>query len=205
MRFYHTGAFSVACHFSVCINHLPQGPQLKIWGRAGLMGYIILFALWQIVQPCGNRYIQAGNLKERIRFPLIWRGFREYIWRFVLVFCVLCAAVTVFTYLQTNRTQLILYGLLFAVINSFLEEVLWRGFILARTVDSLGKKQALIVTSLAFGFYHLSLDFSILSCLAFSVGGFYMGGTAIQSKGIFASISMHLAVNMFFVSLGLIF
>ncbi len=100
---------------------------------------------------------------------------------------------------------MMLYGLLFALINSVLEEILWRGFILGRVVDYLGEKQALIVTSFTFGFYHLSLGFSIWICLAFAIGGFYMGGCAIKSKGIGASIIMHIFVNIVFVSLGMIF
>jgi membrane protease YdiL (CAAX protease family) len=117
----------------------------------------------------------------------------------------LCLAVTVWFCFSGGANGVMLYGFLFAVINAFIEEVLWRGFILGRTADFIGEKQALVITSLAFGFYHLSLGFSIWVCLAFAIGGFYMGGCAIKSKGLAAPIIMHLFVNMVFVSCGMIF
>ena len=178
---------------------------LIIVGRFGLIGYIILFVLWRYFQPCDSRYLRLGNLKESLKFPLIWWGFKEYIWRFILIFCISCFAATVFFSIHNNAFSIMLYGFIFALINSLLEGLLWRGLILERVVDFLGEKQALVITSLAFGFYHLSLGFSIWICLVFAIGGFYMGGCAIKSKGLFAPIMMHLFVNMIFVSVGIIF
>ena len=97
-----------------------------------------------------------------------------------------------------------IYGLLFALINSFLENTLWRGLILGRMVDFVGEKQALVLSSLAFGFYHLSLGFNVWICLIFSFGGFYMGGCAIKSRGLFAPIAMHFFVNLVFIVSGII-
>ncbi|MDR1940631.1 MAG: hypothetical protein LBQ40_07590 [Clostridiales bacterium] len=52
----------------------------------------------------------------------------------------------------------------------------------------------------------MSLGFLLWVCLVFSVGGFYMDGAAITtSKGLLAPIIMHIAVNMIFVFLGVIF
>jgi membrane protease YdiL (CAAX protease family) len=178
---------------------------LNIIERLGLLGYIVLFAIWERFQPSNNSYLRLGNLKERIKFPLIWYGFNDFIWRFILIFCSLCLAVVAFFSLRSGSISIMLFGLLFALTNSILEEVLWRSFILGRVVDCLGEKQALIVTSIAFGFYHLSLGFSVWVCLAFAIGGFYFGGCAVRSKGIGAPIIMHIFVNMVFVSSGIIF
>lgn len=180
-------------------------PWLSILGRFGLMGYIFLLATWEKCQPCTNRYLRLGTINEKLKFPLVWHGFNEYMWRFLLIFCTLCLTLSVFFTIKFDSFSMILYGLLFASVNSVLEEILWRGFILGRAVDYLGEKQALIITSFAFGLYHLSLGFSVWICMAFAVGGFYMGGCAIKSKGISVSIIMHIFVNMLFVSLGMIF
>jgi membrane protease YdiL (CAAX protease family) len=144
-------------------------------------------------------------MKEQIKFPFIWYGFSDFVWRFILVFCSLCLAVVVFFFSKSVSISIVLFGILFALVNSVLEEILWRGLILGRVVDYLGEKQALIATSIAFGLYHLSLGFSLWICLAFAIGGFYMGGCAVKSKGIGASIIMHIFVNMVFVSSGIIF
>jgi len=172
--------------------------------RFGLIGYIILFAIWAYFQPCIG-YIKLGHINENIKFPLIWWGFNERIWRFVLIFCSLFFISTIFFYFSGNLFKVITYGLSFAIVNSILEEVLWRGFILGRLVDYIGEKQGLIISSIAFGFYHLSLGFPIWVCLVFAIGGFYIGGIAIKSKGILAPIIMHFFVNMAFVSFGIIF
>jgi len=143
-------------------------------------------------------------MKESLKFPLIWWGFSERVWRFILIFCFLCLIPTILFSLGGNTASSIPYGLFFAVINSILEEVLWRGFILGRVIDYIGEKQGLILSSIAFGFYHLSYGFSIWVCLAFAVGGFYMGGIAIKSRGLLAPIIMHFFVNMAFLSFGII-
>jgi membrane protease YdiL (CAAX protease family) len=179
-------------------------PLLTVLMRLGLIGYIILFAIWSRFQPC-NGYFRLGGMKETLRFPLIWWGFNERVWRFLLIFCFFFLIAAAFFSIGTNITEVLLYGLLFAAVNSIFEGVLWRGFILGRVVDYIGEKQGLVLTSIAFGFYHLSLGFSIWICLVFAIGGFYMGGIAIKSRGLFAPIIMQFFVNIAFVSFGIIF
>jgi membrane protease YdiL (CAAX protease family) len=191
--------------YSYLAANVTSAEWLKIIGRLGLFGYIALFALWGYFQPCSNHYMRLGSAKEQLKFPLIWQGFNEYLWRFTLIFCAICAAVAFFFFRSHLNASIILYGLLFASVNSILEEIIWRGLILGRVVDDIGEKQALMITSIAFGFYHLSLGFPIWICMAFAVGGFYMGGCAIKSKGLGLPILMHFFVNMVFVSLGMIF
>ncbi len=43
MRFYHTGAFSVACHFSVCINPSPPRASAENMGPGGIDGIYYSF------------------------------------------------------------------------------------------------------------------------------------------------------------------
>lgn len=179
---------------------------LDILDRFGLAGYIALFLIWDHFQPIDNRYFHWGNLKGSLHFPLIWSGYKEPLWRFSLVFFVICSGTAFFLYFTKPINYItILYGLLFTVINAILEEFIWRGFVLGKLVDSVGEKQALILSALAFGFYHISLDFTIGACLIFSIGGFYMGGSAIKSRGLFIPILMHILVNIIFVFAGIIF
>jgi len=178
---------------------------LIVLNRFGLIGYIILFAIWSRIEPCVE-YLKRGNMKETLKAPLIWWGNNEYIWRFVLIVCSLWVVpAIVFSFLYSNITNFMPYALLFAVINPVLEGVVWRGFILGRVVDYMGEKQGLIVSSIAFGLYHLSLGFSIWVCLLFAIGGFYMGGIAIKSKGFLAPTVVHFFVNLTLISFGVIF
>ena len=178
---------------------------LLVLNRLGLIGYILLFAVWSRVEPCVS-YLKLGSTKETLKAPLIWWGANEYVWRFVLIVCSLWFVPTIiFTFLHGNIFAFMPYALLFAVINPVLEGVLWRGYILGRMVDYIGEKQGLVVSSLAFGFYHLSLGFSVWLCLLSAIGGFYMGGIAIKSKGFLAATIVHVFVNLALISFGLIF
>lgn len=185
--------------------NIVNAPLLIILNRLSLVGYIILFAIWSRLEPCVE-YLKRGSMKETLKAPLIWWGNNEYIWRFVLIVCILwIVPAVVFTVLYANIIYFLPYALLFAVINSVLEGVIWRGFVLGRVVDYIGEKQGLVVSSIAFGLYHLSLGFSIWICLLFAIGGFYMGGIAIKSKGFLAPTIVHFFVNLALVSFGVIF
>lgn len=178
----------------------------KTINRFGLIGYLLLFAVWYWLKKPENRFLRYGDSEAIIQFPFIWKGIKEVIWRFTLIFSLMCLGVVCFFAFTTDlNIQIILYGMLFSFINAILEEFLWRGFILTRLLDISSEKIALIVSALAFGLYHYSLQFPIWACLIFAIGGFYMGGTAIKSKGLLSPIIMHIVVNLIFVFSGVIF
>lgn len=189
------------------VNNLNLSPYLtKTLNRFGLIGYLLLFTIWYWILKPQNRFLRLGDGKAIIRFPLIWKGIKEIEWRFTLIFSLMCLGVTFFFAFSTEQSsQIVLYGILFSLINAILEEFLCRGFILTRLLDISSEKTALIVSALAFGLYHYSLQFPIWACLIFAIGGFYIGGSAIKSKGILSPIIMHVMVNLIFVFSGIIF
>lgn len=189
------------------LNNFYLSPLLsKTVGRFGLIGYLLLFAIWYRVRKPQNKFLRHGDSKAIIRFPFVWKGIKETEWRFTLIFSMMCSGVICFFAFTTNPSyNIILYGTLFSVVNAILEEFLWRGFILTRFLDVSNEKVALIVSALAFGLYHYSLQFPIWACFIFAVGGFYMGGSAIKSKGLLSPIIMHIMVNLIFVFCGVIF
>ena len=204
-------AFSICGYFvwlyispliSAAIGHTMLGQTLA---RFALVGYIVIFALWDIFSKRKAAYLSIGKAKEIIRFPFIWRGYKEPIWRFTLIFCCICVIpLCAGIFSCRPALELLGYGVLFSVVNAFLEEIIWRGMILSHAVSLVGEKHALIITSLAFGLYHISLGFPIWVCLIFAVGGIYMGGTAIVSKGLLAPFFMHILVNLIFVVFGMV-
>jgi len=191
---------------SPLISSVVDNPMLDVTlERFALVGYIVVFAIWNHFSKMEVSYLFIGSAKEIIRFPLIWKGRKEPIWRFILIFCCICLVPLFIGVLNNKPTaEVVGYGLLFAIVNALLEEIIWRGFVLSRAVSLVGEKQALIITALAFGLYHLSLGFPIWACLIFSIGGLYMGGAAIRSKGLLAPFVMHVFVNMIFVVFGMI-
>jgi membrane protease YdiL (CAAX protease family) len=180
--------------------------QVKIISRFGLLGYILMFLVWHKIEKPENIFFRLGNSKEIIQIPLIWKGFNEIEWRFTLVFSLLWVCVAVlFSIKNELGYNIIFYGIIFSIVNALLEEFIWRGFVLARLIGITTEKIALIVSSMAFGLYHYSLNFPLWLCLVFAIGGFYMGGSAIKSKGLLSPVIMHFAVNIAFVSIGIIF
>lgn len=175
--------------------------------RLSLLGFIIPFLLYGQLNKTTTDYMRKGSFNETICFPLIWRGLRNPIWRFLLIgSCIIIISFQfVIDYSSESIYIFLRFGLLFALLNSVLEEVLWRGLILSRFVDVLGEKWGLVVVSFGFGMYHYSIGFPWIVCALFSVFGMLLGGIAIRSKGLLPVIILHFIMNLLFVLSGLIF
>ncbi|MET1031609.1 CPBP family intramembrane glutamic endopeptidase [Domibacillus tundrae] len=117
---------------------------------------------------------------------------------FVFVFIINTKPNTHFT------KELVLYSLLFASLNAPLEEIMWRGFIFSRFIDTMGVVSALLVTSLGFGLYHYALGIPLLICLAFGLGSVYMAGLTIKSNGLLPVILFHFVLNFWMFMSGVI-
>lgn len=204
--------FAAIGHF-VCMTLISLVAQWQgggyfavIIGRFSLVGYLAAFGLWMAISPPKHNYLKLGSSKAKIYFPLVWKGREEPMWRFILIFSGFCtAAILVLAFNVKILPQVIIAGVIFALVNSALEELLWRGLILPRAVDITDEKQGLVIAALAFGLYHISLGFPLWACAVFAVGGFYMGGSTVISKGLLPPFIMHVMVNMIFVFAGLIF
>lgn len=194
--------------------HLSYFPELNVprelkvvLSRLSLLGFLLPFFLWLVMDKPKVNYLVRGKFTNIIHTPLIWRGIKDPIWRFLLI------AITVMTvsflpvidFSRENLLQLLGYGLMFAIINSILEELLWRGALLSRLVNTCGEVVGLIISSIGFGLYHYSLGFSWIICMLFSICGMLLGGVAIRSAGLVPVIVLHAWMNMLFVLSGLIF
>lgn len=169
---------------------LNLSPNLtKVLNRFGLLGYILIFAVWHKIQTPENTLFKIGNSKEIICIPFIWNGFKEIVWRFTLIFSLLWLFVAViFSVKNGFEYGILLYGVPFSVVNALLEEFIWRGFILSRLIEITTEKMALIVSSLAFGLYHYSLNFPLLICFIFAIGGFLWVVVLLNPKGFYRQL-----------------
>jgi len=175
--------------------------------RLGLIAFILPMAVFSRFQKSKPRYMAIGKWTNPIYFPWIMSGvYKEPIWRFILIFTAVTGAVFAFIidWGQPGLFALTGYALLFASINSVLEELLWRGYILSRLTEDFGEIRGLVIAGAAFGFYHLHLGFPWIVCLLFSIFGMMMGGVAIRSQGLVPVITMHFVMNIWFVLSGMI-
>ncbi|MBX3001199.1 MAG: CPBP family intramembrane metalloprotease [Caldilineaceae bacterium] len=175
--------------------------------RFSLVGFILPLALFAKLYPTQPNYFAIGNFTRTIYFPFIWKGIKDPIWRFLLVSTAVMTVLSSFwiDFQREDLPVILMYGVLFAVVNSTLEEILWRGLVLPRFVDFLGEKLGLVIASLGFGLYHYSIGFSWFACLLFTLPGIVMGGLVIRSRGLAAVILFHIVSNLIMILSGMIF
>lgn len=183
----------------------------KAWGiilsRLSLILFVLPFAITTMLRREKLIYLARGTWVTTIHFPWIFKGpIKDPIWRFMLIFLVIICAIFSFfiDWGQPRLLVLIGYAFSFALINSVLEELLWRGYILSHFISRFGEIQGLVIAGTTFGLYHFHLGFSWLVCLLFSFFGMMMGGLAIRSRGLLPVTVMHFVMNILFVLSGMI-
>jgi membrane protease YdiL (CAAX protease family) len=182
-----------------------------IVGRVLVCCYIVFLLLAALIDHKNPmNYWRIGNFRERISFPWIWKGFdHPPIWMFIIIFSLITSVMFIVTIFavkpdSTLSIQLVMYSLLFACINAPLEEIMWRGLILSRFVDTMGTVPALIVTSVGFGFYHYALGIPLIGCIGFALGSIYMAGLTLRSNGLLPVVIFHFVLNFWMFMSGAI-
>jgi membrane protease YdiL (CAAX protease family) len=83
-------------------------------------------------------------------------------------------------------------ALLIAVINSFNEEFTLRAAPISELLSAIGKKQALMITTVLFGLGHFyGVPSGILGVLLSSFLGWFLGKSMLETKGFFWAWLIH--------------
>jgi hypothetical protein len=80
------------------------------------------------------------------------------------------------------------------IIQSFSEEVFFRGFLLDKIDSVAGEKMAIFVTALLFGLAHMSYG-KIYPVIMPVVMGFLLGFVVCRTKNLYSAIVAHMAFN----------
>lgn len=105
--------------------------------------------------------------------------------------------IPIFFHQETSYVKSIfLFGILFAVINATLEEILWRGILLSNLKENISTFYALGITSIGFGLLHLSIGIPFIICLLFSFGGLFYAIVVLKTNSIYPSIVFHMVINL---------
>lgn len=155
------------------------------------------------------KYGWRTEWQETIYFPFLLRGkIQNKIWVFMLI-CVSVNWVSFAPFLLKVDKEWFqhfwLFALAFSLVNSLMEELIWRGGLFTQFSEQLGTPWAIVLTSLGFGLQHYSLGFSWGSCLLFALAGYFYAGLMIRSKSIVPAILVHFVINMLMVFSGFIF
>ncbi|MCA0987402.1 CPBP family intramembrane glutamic endopeptidase [Guptibacillus algicola] len=96
------------------------------------------------------------------------------------------------SYIQT----MLIFGIVFAIINATLEEVIWRGFLLSGLRRNVSTIYAVFITSIGFGLLHLSIGIPIMLSLLFSFGGLFYALVVLKTNSIYPAIMFHVIINL---------
>lgn len=107
---------------------------------------------------------------------------------------------------NVNYTKsFVIYGILFSIINAFLEELLWRGIMLSSLKRNVSTFFAVLTTSIGFGLLHISIGIPVIMSLLFSLGGFFYAFVVLKTDSLYPSIVFHNIMNLGMVFNGWIF
>lgn len=91
---------------------------------------------------------------------------------------------------------LLLFALLFSLINAVLEELLWRGPLFSSLLQHTSVPYAFAVTSLGFGLLHLAIGIPLAVSLLFSFAGGFYGLIVYKTNSIYPAILFHFVLNI---------
>ena len=123
------------------------------------------------------------------------------------IFAIVFATVT-FVYLMLNSTPsldatakvlpFIPVALLIALINAFNEEFTLRAAPISELLSALGKRQALMITTVFFGLGHFyGVPSGFLGVLLASFLGWFLGKSMLETKGVFWAWLIHFLPDAF--------
>ncbi|MEH7273264.1 CPBP family intramembrane glutamic endopeptidase [Neobacillus vireti] len=92
--------------------------------------------------------------------------------------------------------SMVLFGILFAIINATLEEIIWRGILLSSIRKYVSTFYAIMITSLGFGLLHISIGIPLLISLLFSFGGLFYAIVVLKTNSIYPAIIFHIVINL---------
>ena len=191
------------------ISEIP-GEELRVLANrlSLILVWIPLAAASLMLRRPLLKYWGTPDWNAPVHVPFIWRGARRTNVKrfFIIAIAANAAAFIPFTLRGgwNSFQELWMFALLFAVINAFLEELIWRGTLLGLLSEQIGEGWAVAATSLGFGLFHLTIGYPIGICLAFALGGMYFAGVTIKSKSILPAMLWHMALNLLMVFSGLI-
>jgi membrane protease YdiL (CAAX protease family) len=114
----------------------------------------------------------------------------------MFVYLMLSSAPSLDAFIQA--LPLIPAALLIAVINSFNEEFTLRAAPISELLSAIGKKQALMITTVLFGLGHFyGVPTGLLGVLLASFLGWFLGKSILETKGFFWAWLIHFLPDAF--------
>jgi uncharacterized protein len=147
------------------------------------------------------------NEKPDWRNPIVLPFHQVNTFWFWLIGIVVNVIIYLFIIIQKDIEtiqSLLLFCIVFSLINAVFEEVIWRGILLSALKEQTSTRFAVVITSVGFGLFHLSIGFPFILSLLISVAGVIYAVITLQTNSIYPSIVFHFVINIGMVFSGLI-
>lgn len=166
-----------------------------------IIAFIVIGFLWILKKDRHKFYLRKGHI-DAIAQPAKFVVDKPTSWKKVgihMSICI-CGATLVFlllagmpTYKQfVNTISLMPFVLIFALMNSFSENIIYRISFLTVLKDIVGQKQALYLTTFVFAMGHYyGAPYGITGVLMAAFLGWFLGKSIIETKGIFWAWTIH--------------
>lgn len=187
------------------VNDLEISRELKVLINRGLL--VIIFLGASFVNLFLNKKITFFNHKPEWSQSISLPFHSIKLSHFMLIGLIVSGITFLPFILQQDPAfiqSILLFAILFSVINATLEEMIWRGIMLTNLMEHVSVMNALIITSIGFGLLHLVIGIPFMISLLFSFGGLFYGMVVIKSNSIYPAILLHFVVNMGMVLSGFI-
>ncbi|WP_376869767.1 CPBP family intramembrane glutamic endopeptidase [Bhargavaea changchunensis] len=179
--------------------------EVKVLVNRGLL--LMIFLGISIVNLYLNKKITFFNHKPKWSQSISMPFHTVKLSRFMLIGLIVSVIAFLPFLLQQDSAfikSILLFAILFSIINASLEEMIWRGIMLTNLMEHISVINALIITSIGFGLLHVIVGIPFIVSLLFSFGGLFYGMVVIKSNSIFPAIALHFVVNMGMVLSGFI-
>lgn len=181
---------------SVYLNKTSISKEAKVLLNRSFLLFI-LFGI--LISVKGSRqkllfYARLPNWYKQITMP-----FHKIKLSYFLLFGLIGSTmifIPVFHQEMSYIKSLFLFGVLFALINATLEEVIWRGVMLSSLKRNVSTFYAVLLTSVGFGLLHLSIGIPLIMSILFSFGGLFYAIVVLKSKSLYPSIVFHMVINL---------
>lgn len=219
-----TFAFGLIILFILAVAFLPEEVRLFIWmGISFLLG---LFAfiygerlLYLFTMPEADLYIFSRLLllipsfllayiihkfgKKALSFLQFPKGKLQQNIKLAIIILFLIALVTFF--LQTAPSfSIYIKAIIFALLNSFAIELLWRGILLNQMNDLIGEGLAIFFTSLSSALLYSMFGFSLVYCFLLFFLFLLLGTVTLKVKSIWPAFFMHTFIILILVHIQVI-
>jgi uncharacterized protein len=187
------------------VNHFDISRELKVLINRGLL--LMIFLGISIVNLLLNKKITFFNHKPKWNQSMSLPFHTIKLSYFMLIGLTISGISFLSFLLQQDPSfikSMLLFAIVFSIINATLEEMIWRGIMLTNLMEHISVRNAVIITSIGFGLLHLVVGISFMVSLLFSIGGLFYGFVVIKTNSIYPAILFHFVVNMGMVLSGLI-